>query len=192
MKYLITGLGNIGREYEKTRHNAGFEILDILAKKCDTAFATKRYGDIAEMKYKGRTLILLKPSTYMNLSGNAVNFWLQAEKIQQEKLLVVLDDFALPAGQIRMKSKGSDGGHNGLKHINAILGNANYARLRFGVGNDFPQGYQVDYVLAQWSKEEYQALLPAFDNAADAILSYVFAGPARTMNIFNTKKNVET
>ncbi|MDR2423665.1 MAG: aminoacyl-tRNA hydrolase [Prevotellaceae bacterium] len=192
MKYLIAGLGNIGREYEKTRHNAGFEILDILAKKHETAFATKRYGDVAEMKYKGRTLILLKPSTYMNLSGNAVNFWLQTEKIPQEKLLVVLDDFALPAGQIRIKSKGSDGGHNGLKHINAVLGNSNYARLRFGVGNDFPQGFQIDYVLSQWSKDEYLALTPAFENAAEAILSYVFVGAARTMNIFNTKKIIET
>ncbi|MDR0559203.1 MAG: aminoacyl-tRNA hydrolase [Prevotellaceae bacterium] len=188
MKYLIAGLGNTGKEYERTRHNAGFEILDVLAKTNDVSFTAKRYGSVAEMKYRGRTLILLKPSTYMNLSGNAVNYWLQAEKIPQDKLLIVLDDLALPLGTVRLKSKGSDGGHNGLKHINSILQNTNYARLRFGIGSDFPQGYQVDYVLAQWSTAEYKALVPDFENAAEAVKSFTIAGIERTMNLFNTKK----
>ncbi|MDR2026260.1 MAG: aminoacyl-tRNA hydrolase, partial [Prevotellaceae bacterium] len=152
MKYLIAGLGNIGKEYEKTRHNAGFEILDAFAKASNIVFTTERYGDLAEAKYKGKTFILLKPGTYMNLSGNAVNYWLKAENIPQDRLLVVLDDLALPAGTIRIKSKGSDGGHNGLKHITQVLENSDYARLRFGIGNDFPQGYQMEYVLSKWTK----------------------------------------
>jgi PTH1 family peptidyl-tRNA hydrolase len=191
MKYLITGLGNIGKEYEKTRHNAGFEILDAFAKASNVVFATKRYGDLAEVKFKGKTFVLLKPSTYMNLSGNAVNYWLQTEKIPQDKLLVVLDDLALPEGTIRIKGKGSDGGHNGLKHINQILGNSNYARLRFGIGNDYPQGYQMEYVLAKWSKAEYEALIPHFDAAVETIKSFALAGIERTMNIYNKKKNTD-
>jgi PTH1 family peptidyl-tRNA hydrolase len=192
MKYLIAGLGNIGKEYEKTRHNAGFEILDAFAKASNVAFTTKRYGDIAEAKYKGRTFILLKPSTYMNLSGNAVNYWLQAENILQDKLLVVLDDLALPSGTIRIKGRGSDGGHNGLKHINQILGNSNYARLRFGIGNDFPQGYQMEYVLAKWTKAEYESLIPHFETAVEAIKSFALAGIEKTMNFYNKKGNNDT
>jgi PTH1 family peptidyl-tRNA hydrolase len=188
MKYLIAGLGNIGKEYEKTRHNAGFEILDAFAKASNIVFTTKRYGDLAEAKYKGKTFILLKPSTYMNLSGNAVNYWLQAEKIPQEKLLVVLDDLALPAGTIRIRNKGSDGGHNGLKHISQILGNSDYSRLRFGVGNDFPQGFQLEYVLAKWTKSEYESLIPNFEIAVEVIKSFALAGIERTMNTYNTKK----
>lgn len=188
MKYLIAGLGNIGKEYDRTRHNIGFEVLDIFAQMSNAVFTTKRYGDIAEIKYKGRTLILLKPSTYMNLSGNAVNYWLQTEKIPQDKLMVVLDDLALPAGAIRIKGKGSDGGHNGLKNINQVLGNTNYARLRFGIGNDFPQGYQVEYVLARWKKAEFEALKPSMEKAVEAIKSFTTIGLERTMNIYNTKE----
>jgi PTH1 family peptidyl-tRNA hydrolase len=188
MKYLIAGLGNIGKEYEKTRHNAGFEILDVFAKTSNIVFETKRYGDIAEVKHRGKTFILLKPSTYMNLSGNAVNYWLKTENIPQEKLLVAVDDLALPAGTIRIKGKGSDGGHNGLKHITQILGNSNYARLRFGIGNDFPQGYQLEYVLSKWETTEYEALIPDFETAVEVIKSFAFAGIERTMNIYNVKK----
>ncbi|MDR1887608.1 MAG: aminoacyl-tRNA hydrolase [Prevotellaceae bacterium] len=193
MKYLIAGLGNIGKEYEKTRHNAGFEILDTFAEVSNVVFATKRYGDVAEAKYRGRTFILLKPSTYMNLSGNAVNYWLKAENIPQEKLLVVLDDLSLPPGTIRIKGKGSDGGHNGLKHINQVLENSNYARLRFGIGNDFPQGYQFEYVLSKWTQAEYEALIPDFETAVEAIKSFATAGLEITMNTYNMKKkNRET
>jgi PTH1 family peptidyl-tRNA hydrolase len=188
MKYLVTGLGNIGNEYDKTRHNVGFEILDIFAKTSNVSFVTKRYGDIAEAKYKGKTFILLKPSTYMNLSGNAVNYWMQTEKIPQDKFIVALDDLALAPGTIRIKGKGSDGGHNGLKHINQILGNSDYTRLRFGIGSDFPQGYQMEYVLSKWSKAEYEALIPAFETAVEAIKSFATAGLERTMNLFNTRK----
>ncbi|MDR1583663.1 MAG: aminoacyl-tRNA hydrolase [Prevotellaceae bacterium] len=188
MKYLITGLGNIGKEYEKTRHNAGFEILDAFAKASNIAFLTKRYGDIAEIKHKNAIFILLKPNTYMNLSGNAVNYWLQTENITQDRLLVVLDDLALPTGIIRIKGKGSDGGHNGLKHINQTLGNSDYARLRFGIGNDFPQGYQMEYVLAKWSTTEYESLIPHFESAVEIIKSFALAGIERTMNFYNKKK----
>ena len=137
MKYLIVGLGNIGSEYENTRHNIGFKTLDAFSKVSNVSFSTNRYGDTATVKYKGRTLILLKPSTYMNLSGKAVNYWLQQEKIKQENLLIITDDIALPFGKLRLKGKGSDGGHNGLKSINELLGNTQYARLRFGVGAEF-------------------------------------------------------
>jgi PTH1 family peptidyl-tRNA hydrolase len=188
MKYLIAGLGNIGKTYEKTRHNVGFEVLDVFAKASNIVFTTSRYGDVAEVKFKGKTFILLKPSTYMNLSGNAVSYWLQAEKIPQDRLLVVLDDLALPSGTIRIKGKGSNGGHNGLKHIDQILGNSNYARLRFGIGNDFPQGYQVEYVLAKWTKAEYESLIPDFEIAVEAVKSFALAGLERTMNTYNTKK----
>jgi PTH1 family peptidyl-tRNA hydrolase len=188
MKYLIAGLGNIGKEYEKTRHNAGFEILDAFAKASNITFSTKRYGDVAEAKHKNATFILLKPNTYMNLSGNAVNYWLQTENITQDKLLVALDDLALPPGTIRINGRGSDGGHNGLKHINQILGNSDYVRLRFGIGNDFPQGYQMEYVLAKWSKAEYESLIPQFEAAVEVIKSFALAGIERTMNLYNKKK----
>jgi PTH1 family peptidyl-tRNA hydrolase len=188
MKYLVTGLGNIGKEYERTRHNTGFEVLDIFAKMSNTTFTTVRYGDTAEVKFKGKTFILLKPSTYMNLSGNAVNYWLQAEKIPLENFLVVVDDIALSAGTIRLRCKGSDGGHNGLKHINQVLATSDYARLRFGIGNDFPQGYQMEYVLAKWSQEEYESLIPRFETAVEVIKGFATAGLERTMTIYNAKK----
>ena len=147
MKYLIVGLGNIGAEYAHTRHNIGFTVLDALAEASSAVFTPSRYGSVAEIKYRGRTVILLKPSTYMNLSGKAVRYWVDAEKIARENLLVVVDDIALPFGALRMRAKGSDGGHNGLKNINELLGSDAYARLRFGIGGNFTQGHQADYVL---------------------------------------------
>ena len=153
MKYLIVGLGNIGDGYKNTRHNIGFTVLDALAKASNTSFTDKRYGAVCNIKYKGRTFILLKPSTFMNLSGNAVNYWLKKEKIPTENLLVIVDDIALPLGTIRLRPKGSDGGHNGLAHINTILSTSEYARVRIGIGNGFRKGSQVDFVLGVWNPE---------------------------------------
>lgn len=187
MKYLIVGLGNIGAEYAETRHNIGFKVLDALAKASNTVFVTSRYGDIAEVKFKGRTFVLLKPSTYMNLSGKAVNYWLKAEKIEVENMLVVVDDIAIPFGTIRIRTKGSDGGHNGLKNINEMLGHNNYARLRFGIGGDFPRGFQIDYVLGEWSDEELKTLEEKMLPACEAIKSFGLTGIERTMNTFNKK-----
>ena len=158
MKYLIVGLGNIGSEYENTRHNIGFLILDALAKASNIFFETNKLGSTATLKFKGRTFILVKPSTFMNLSGKAVNYYLQKEKIKQENLLVITDDIALPFGTLRLKGKGSDGGHNGLKNIIESLDNNNYARLRFGVGSEFSQGKQVNYVLSEFANEEQDQL----------------------------------
>ena len=152
MKYLIVGLGNIGPEYQNTRHNIGFKVLDAFAKASNTVFEDMRYGAVATVKLKGRTLILLKPNTYMNLSGKAVSYWMQKEKIELSNLFVVVDDLALPFGTIRLRGKGSDGGHNGLKSINQLLGTQDYTRLRFGIGNEFPKGKQVDYVLGGWTR----------------------------------------
>jgi peptidyl-tRNA hydrolase, PTH1 family len=191
LKYLIAGLGNIGSEYSNTRHNIGFIVLDALAKASNISFNDSRYGSISEVKYKGRTFILLKPSTYINLSGKAVSYWLQKEKIPVENLLVVLDDIALPLGSLRLRSGGSDGGHNGLKSIDGILGHQNYARLRFGIGGNFPKGYQVDYVLGQWDVEEKKILPERLKVASDIILSFGTIGVERTMNFFNKKKNGE-
>ena len=151
MKYLIVGLGNIGAEYADTRHNIGFDVLDALAEASNTSFTTDRYGAVATLRSKGHTLVLLKPSTYMNLSGKAVRYWLDAEKIPRENLLVVVDDIALPFGTFRMRTKGSAGGHNGLKNITELLGTEEYSRIRFGIGGDFPRGHQVDYVLGHWN-----------------------------------------
>lgn len=158
MKYLIAGLGNIGSEYAETRHNIGFKVLDALAAASNAVFRTERYGDVAEMRFKGRTFLLLKPSTYMNNSGNAVRYWLRKEKVEPAELLVVLDDLALPLGTIRMRAKGNDGGHNGLKSIDACIGTNAYPRLRCGIGHDFRQGQQVDYVLGEWLPEEKETL----------------------------------
>ena len=187
MKYLIAGLGNIGREYHYTRHNIGFRVLDALAKASNIVFTDKRYGETSELKVKGKTLILLKPSTYMNLSGNAIRYWLQAEKIPVENLLVVLDDLALPFGSLRLKGKGSDAGHNGLRSIQSVLGTQNYSRLRFGIGNDFPKGGQVDYVLGEFSDEEEKALPERFEMCEDIIKSFCLAGLQNAMNQFNNK-----
>ena len=187
MKYLIAGLGNIGFEYEDTRHNIGFMMLDALAKASNVVFSDKRYGAVAEMKLKGKTIILLKPSTYMNLSGNAIRYWLQKEKIEDENLLVALDDIALPFGTLRMKIKGSDAGHNGLKHIQATLGTQTYNRLRFGIGNNYPPGGQVDYVLGEFSAEEQELLPQRIELAAEMIKSFCLAGVNNTMNLYNNK-----
>ncbi|MCC8019799.1 MAG: aminoacyl-tRNA hydrolase [Rikenellaceae bacterium] len=187
MKYLIAGLGNIGNEYAGTRHNIGFEVLDALAGASNAVFEPLRYGSVVRMKFKGRTLILLKPSTFMNLSGKAVAYWLRQEKIPLENLMVVVDDIALPFGSIRIRGKGSDGGHNGLKDINAVLGRNDYPRLRFGIGGDFPQGFQVDYVLGRWDPEEKKALPERLEAAGEAIKSFATIGLERTMNIHNKK-----
>lgn len=187
MKYLIVGLGNIGSEYENTRHNIGFRVLDALAKASNLIFSDGRYGATCEMKIKGRTLVLLKPSTYMNLSGNAVRFWLQKENIPIENLLVVVDDLALPFGTLRLKPRGSDAGHNGLKHIQQILGTDNYARLRFGIGNDFPRGGQVNFVLGSFPPEEEKILPEKFERAGEIIKSFCLAGIQLTMTQFNNK-----
>ncbi|MFR9650348.1 MAG: aminoacyl-tRNA hydrolase [Rikenellaceae bacterium] len=187
MKYLVVGLGNIGAEYVMTRHNIGFEVLDALAKASNISFSTARYGDTATLKHKGRTIILLKPSTYMNLSGKAVRYWMEAEKIPLENILIISDDIAIPFGTLRMRTKGSDGGHNGLKNINALIGSSSYARIRFGVGGDFPQGFQVDYVLGKWSEEEQKLLPERLELFSKAILSFAAVGAPLTMNAFNGK-----
>ena len=183
-KYLIVGLGNVGAEYDMTRHNAGFIVLDAFAKASNIVFDDRRYGFVAETSLKGRKVILLKPSTYMNLSGNAVRYWLNKENIDQSRLLVVSDDVALPLGQFRLKASGSNGGHNGLGHIQQLIGQQ-YARLRMGIGNDFPQGMQVDWVLGRFSDEQLQQLQPAVDVAVDIIKSFVLAGIDVTMNQYN-------
>ena len=160
MKYLIVGLGNIGAEYAETRHNIGFKVLDALAGASDTFFTTGRYGAVATLRHKGHTLILIKPSTYMNLSGKAVRYWMEAERIAPENLLVISDDIALPFGTLRMRAKGSAGGHNGLKNIAELLGTEEFARMRFGVGGDFSRGHQIDYVWGEWTAEEREAKQP--------------------------------
>ena len=185
MKYLIAGLGNIGSEYELTRHNIGFLILDRLADEKGVSFSQNKLAYTTEVKYKGRTLILMKPTTYMNLSGKAINHHLQANKIPKENLLVITDDIALPFGKIRLKPKGSAGGHNGLKSIEQLTGGANYSRLRFGVGDDFYKGQQVDYVLSPFKQEEFDELVPHMDRSIEALLSFCTIGMERTMNHFN-------
>lgn len=185
MKYLIVGIGNIGYEYENTRHNIGFSVLDTLAEKVGLSFSSERYGARAQYKFKGRTFELLKPNTYVNLSGKAINYWLQKEKISQSNLLVIVDDLALPFGTLRLKTKGSDAGHNGLKDINATLGNQSYARLRFGIGDSFSRGKQVDYVLGKWDKQEQEYLPLLIDKSIEVIRSFGTIGAARTMNTFN-------
>lgn len=186
-KYLIAGLGNIGDEYANTRHNIGFIILDALAKASNIFFKTDRLASIAEYKFKGRTFILIKPSTYMNLSGKAINYWLQSEKINKENLLVVTDDIALPFGTLRMKGKGSDGGHNGLKSTNEVLQTTDYARLRFGIGNEFAKGKQSDYVLGEWNAEEQKALPERIERAIEMIKSFGTIGLPLTMTNYNNK-----
>ena len=187
MKYLIVGLGNIGAEYENTRHNIGFKTLDALTRASNVVFSPNRLGDTAEVKHKGRKLILLKPSTYMNLSGKAVAYWMQAEKIPLERVLIVTDDLALPFGALRLKGKGSDGGHNGLKSINEVLGSQNYARLRFGVGNEFAKGNQVDYVLGEWNEEENDKLEERLDKCCQIIKAFTVNTLGRVMSDFNGK-----
>ena len=183
-KFLIVGLGNVGDEYEMTRHNTGFMVLDAFAKASNIHFEDRRYGFLAETSLKGRKVFLLKPSTFMNLSGNAVRYWLNKENIDQKRLLVISDDVALPLGQFRLKASGSNGGHNGLGHIQQLIGQ-DYARLRMGIGNDFPRGMQIDWVLGRYSEEELQALQPAIDLGVQIIQSFILAGIDITMNQFN-------
>jgi PTH1 family peptidyl-tRNA hydrolase len=187
MKYLVAGLGNIGQEYAHTRHNIGFDILDALAGASNISFKDKRYGFVGEMKYRARTYVLLKPSTYMNLSGNSVRYWLRKLKLPLENLLVVVDDIALPFGTLRLRAKGGDAGHNGLNHIQTMLGTTGYARLKFGIGNDFYQGQQVDYVLSGWSEEQEKALPERIEMAGEIIRSFGVIGLERTMNMYNNK-----
>ncbi len=185
MKYLIVGLGNIGNEYAGTRHNIGFMVLDALAEASNISFSTDRYGDVAHMRLKNKQLVLLKPSTYMNLSGNAVRYWQQKENIELENILVVVDDIALPFGAIRIKTRGSDAGHNGLKNIAQMLNTQNYARLRFGIGNDFPRGCQIDYVLGRFTAEQTKELPERITVADEAIREFVLAGAQRAMCKYN-------
>ena len=183
-KYLICGLGNPGDEYADTRHNTGFMVLDAFAKASNIYFEDKRYGFVAETSLKGRKIILLKPTTFMNLSGNAVRYWLNEERIDESRLLVISDDVALPLGDFRLKAGGSNGGHNGLGHIIQLIGD-NYARLRIGVGNDYPRGGQVDWVLGRYSEDDLKVLQPTFDTAGEIIKSFVLQGINNTMNQYN-------
>lgn len=185
MKYLIIGLGNIGSEYELTRHNIGFLVLDKLADEYKVSFNSSRYASTAEIKFKGRQIHLIKPNTYMNLSGKAVNYWMKELKISKENILVIVDDIALPFGNLRMRPKGSAAGHNGLKNIEELLGGNDYPRLKFGIGNDFRPGHQADYVLSNFSKEQLNTLPEKIDKATSMILSFVTAGIATTMTQYN-------
>jgi len=188
MKFLIVGLGNPGVKYENTRHNIGFKALDHVAKQANAFFSSARYGETTSFKYKGKTIILLKPSTFMNLSGNALKYWLIKEKISLHNCLVVTDDINLPIGTIRMKKKGSDGGHNGLRNIQDVVLTVNYPRLRVGIGNSFSKGKQIDHVLGEWEQEEMKVLSGRYDQIESMILSFCFAGIDNTMNMYNNKK----
>ncbi len=187
MKYLIAGLGNIGHEYANTRHNIGFVIADAIAMEGKATFSPARYADLTRVKFKGRTLVVIKPTTFMNLSGNAIRYWMNKENIPLENLLVIVDDIALPTGILRIRAKGGAGSHNGLIHIIDTLGTQQFARLRIGIGNDFAQGYQVDYVLGKWTKQEEEILIPKVRDAVEIIKSFVTIGIERTMNTFNTR-----
>ncbi len=187
MKYLIAGLGNIGAEYHHTRHNVGFDVLDLLAEAENIQFTSARYASVAQYKYKGRIFVLIKPSTYMNLSGKAVKYWLDKEKLTPENLLVICDDLALPLGSLRLKAKGNDGGHNGLIDIAECLDTIEFPRLRIGIGSNFPKGRQVDYVLGSWDQEDMELLLPKLKESADIIRSMGTIGIERTMNYFNKR-----
>ena len=186
-KFLIVGLGNIGPKYENTRHNIGFKILDELAREKEVSFETQKLGDVASFKFKGRTFVLLKPNTYMNLSGKAVNYWMQKEKINLENLLVVTDDLNLSFGTLRLKTKGSDGGHNGLKDIQAQLNTTKYNRFRFGISDEFAKGQQIDYVLGEWEGDELKKMPERLKTSAELILSFGTAGVSNTMNSYNGK-----
>ncbi|MCQ2139229.1 MAG: aminoacyl-tRNA hydrolase [Bacteroidales bacterium] len=188
MNYLVVGLGNIGAEYASTRHNMGFMVLDAWAQASNIIFQTERYGSVAEVSFKGRKIYLLKPSTYMNLSGNAVRYWMNKLDLPMENLLVICDDLNLPFGTLRMRKNGSDGGHNGLKNINELLESQNYARIRMGIGNDFSRGHQVDFVIGELTDEEKEQMGPICDKVIEGIKGFVTIGPDRTMNNLNTKK----
>jgi len=187
MKYLIIGLGNIGDEYANTRHNIGFVVADAFALDRKAEFASGRYASVTKASLKGRTFIIIKPTTFMNLSGKAVRYWMTKEDILPENILVIVDDLALPLGSLRLRKKGSDGGHNGLISINENIGTTEYARLRIGIGDNFAKGYQVDYVLSRWTKDEEKVLIPKIDIAVDIIKNFALVGIDRTMNLFNKK-----
>lgn len=187
MKFLIVGLGNTGSEYKHTRHNIGFDVVDYLAENNSGNFINDRLADVCTIRNKGKQFVLLKPTTYMNLSGKAVNYWMQKEKVDLKNVFIITDDLALPLGKIRIRGKGSDGGHNGLKNIIEILGTQDFIRLRFGVGNDFAKGHQVDFVLGKWADTELDLLKTTIEKSAEAVLSFGHIGLERTMNIFNTK-----
>ena len=187
MKYLIVGLGNPGYEYDGTRHNVGFRVVDALAKDANVTFEDKRYGFVANMRVKNCQLVLLKPTTYMNLSGNAVRYWMEKENIAPENLLIVVDDLSLPTGTLRLKGKGNDAGHNGLKHIAQILGSQAYARLKFGIGNDFPRGAQADFVLGKFNAEDEAIIEKQLPTACEIVKSFCLAGVTITMNQYNKK-----
>ena len=186
-KFLIVGLGNIGSEYANTRHNIGFKVLDYIANQEGILFQTQKLGDVAELKIKGRTLLLLKPNTYMNLRGKAVKYWLEKEKIEKENLLVITDDLNLAFGTIRIKTKGTDGGHNGLKNIQLLLNSSEYPRFRFGISDAFKKGKQVDYVLGEWDETEKEQLKERLALSAEIVKSFALAGLNTTMNTFNGK-----
>lgn len=185
MKYLIAGLGNIGDEYASTRHNIGFTVTEAMARLSGVSFQSGRYADLARLRVKNRSLVLIKPNTYMNLSGKAVRYWLDYEKIPLENLLVIVDDIALAPGQLRLKPKGGDGGHNGLSSIIEVLGTEDFSRLRFGIGSDFAKGYQVEYVLGKWTKAEEEIIIPKIEDAIEMIKSFVTEGPELTMTRYN-------
>lgn len=185
MRYLIAGLGNPGAKYELTRHNAGFLVLDQLADKHEATFSIDRHAEKTDFKHKGRTIHLIKPTTFMNLSGKAIAYWLQELDVKLENLLVVVDDIALPFGSLRLRTRGSAAGHNGLKNIELTLNGQNYARLRFGVGDSFHKGQQIDYVLSNFSQQEFNAISPIIDKANEMILSFCAIGAERTMNLYN-------
>lgn len=187
MKFLIVGLGNPGAEYARTRHNIGFQVLDHLAGAFGAVFASERHGDVAEFRHKARTFLLLKPGTFMNLSGKAVRYWMDKEKVPLERVLVITDDLALPFGKVRVRSSGGDGGHNGLASVNEVLGVQDYARLRFGIGNDFPRGRQSEYVLGDWTPEERELLEERVELAGKAALQFGLLGIEATMNHFNKR-----
>jgi PTH1 family peptidyl-tRNA hydrolase len=187
LKYLVAGLGNIGPDYAETRHNIGFMVADLLAQKHEAVFAPARYGDRAAFRHKGRIFILLKPSSFMNLSGRPVRYWMEKEKVEPDKLLVVADDLALPAGSLRLRAKGGAGGHNGLASIIDALGTSDFARLRFGIGNDYPRGFQSQFVLGKWTGEEWELVRPALERASEIVLSFGLQGVERTMNLYNKR-----
>ena len=184
-KFLMVGLGNPGPEYAQTRHNIGFDIVDAWAQASTSVFSPARDADRAELKLKGRQVILIKPTTYMNLSGKAVRYWMEEEKIPLENVVIIVDELALEIGKVRLKTKGSDGGHNGLKDIQAVLGRQDYARLRFGIGQHFPKGHQVDFVLGKWQATEMEFITPGVERAIKLLETFVLAGPQMAMNQYN-------
>jgi PTH1 family peptidyl-tRNA hydrolase len=187
MKFLITGLGNVGDEYANTRHNIGFIIADALAQEAEASFTSGRYASVTHIRYRGKTLVVIKPSTYMNLSGKAVRYWMDKENIPAERTLVVTDDIALPMGTLRMRKKGGAGGHNGLENIILTLGSEQFPRLRIGIGNDFARGYQSDYVLGKWTRDEETVMIPKIKTAIEMIKSFLIRGIDQTMTDYNNK-----